>query len=43
VKGTYEPEGDDADYIHEDVAAFAEDDGVERHEWLRRAEGEEGL
>lgn len=38
---TYKPEGDDADDVHDDVAAFSEDDGVERDEWLGAAEGEE--
>ena len=35
---TYEPQGDDANDIHEDVAAFTEDDSVEGDKRLRRAE-----
>lgn len=41
--GAYEPEGNDADDVHENVAAFAEDYGVERDERLGRAEGEERI
>lgn len=39
----YEPQGDDADDVHEDVAAFAEDNGVERDEGLGRAKREESV
>lgn len=38
---TYKPQGDDADEIHDNVAATAEDDGVEGDEGLGTAEGEE--
>ena len=37
---TCKPECDDADDVHEDVTALAKDNGVQRNERLRRAEGE---
>lgn len=40
---TYEPQCNYADDVHEDVASFTKDDGVEGHEWLRRAEGHESV
>lgn len=43
VGETYEPKGNDADDVHENVAAFTEDYGVERDERLGRAEGEERI
>jgi hypothetical protein len=38
VVATYEPESNYADDVHEDVSTFAEDNGVEGNERLRRAE-----
>lgn len=41
--GSYQPEGDDADDVHEDVAAITQYDGVQWDERLRRAEAHEDI
>jgi hypothetical protein len=40
---TYDPQGKHANDVHEDVATLAQDNGVQRHEWLRRAKAHECL
>ena len=40
---TYKPQGDNADYVHEDMPSLSEDNGVEGDEWLRRTKREKGI
>lgn len=39
----YQPQGENADEVHKDVAAVAKNGSVQRHEWLRGAEAHQRL
>lgn len=41
--GSYQPQSENADHVHHDMAALAQNNGVERHERLRGPESQQGF